>query len=164
MSGAPPSPAALELDPELRFAIVAARWHAELVDSLLAGAQDAFDEAGVSANRLLQWRVPGSFELPLAAQRLARAEGVAGVVALGVVVRGATPHFDYVCQACVQGLTRVALDCDRPVGCGVITADTIDQARQRAGWRQDGKRWVFAHRHNKGWDAALAVLELVALS
>ena len=163
MSGAPPPPEALVLDPDARFAIAAARWHAELVDSLLAGAVAAFAEAGVDASRLLQWRVPGCFELAWVAQRLARAEGVVGVVALGVVVRGDTPHFDYVCQACAQGLTRVALDCDRPVGFGVITADTMDQARHRAGWQRDGDRWVFADRHNKGRDAALAVLELAAL-
>ena len=86
------------------------------------------------------------------------------VVALGVVVRGATPHFDYVCHSCAQGLARVALDCDTPLGFGVITADDMAQARERAGWRQrDSGVWAFKERRNKGWDAAQAVLEMAVL-
>ena len=117
MSGAPPYPLSrLALPSQARFAIAATRWHEELVDSLCSGARDAFAEAGVEAEQMVELRVPGVFELPLAAQRLARLEGVVAVVALGVVVRGSTPHFDYVCQACTHGLTRVSLDCDTPLG------------------------------------------------
>lgn len=113
----------------MRVAIVAASWHTEVMDGLLAGARAALAEAGVT--EVTTVRVPGSFELPVAAQAVAGSHDA--VVALGVVVRGGTPHFDYVCSAATDGLSRVALDTGVPVGFGLLTCDTDEQARDRAG-------------------------------
>jgi 6,7-dimethyl-8-ribityllumazine synthase len=140
----------LERTEDLRVAVVAARWHAEVMDGLLAGAHRALDEAGVRAPLVL--RVPGSFELPVAAARAARS-GYDAVIALGVVVRGGTPHFDYVCQAATQGLTQVSVESGVPVGFGVLTCDTDEQARDRAG--------LPGSREDKGYEAAQAALATV---
>lgn len=113
----------------LKLAIVAASWHTEIMDGLLAGALRGAAEAGIA--RPLVVRVPGSFELPVAAARLAK--GCDAVVALGVVVRGGTPHFEFVCQAATNGLTQVAVTTGVPVGFGVLTCDTEEQALDRAG-------------------------------
>jgi 6,7-dimethyl-8-ribityllumazine synthase len=113
----------------LRVAIVAAQWHAQVMDGLIAGAQRSLAAAGVTDVRLV--RVPGSFELPLVAAKLA--ESVDAVVALGVVIRGGTPHFEYVCAAAADGLARVALDASTPVGFGLLTCDDEAQALDRAG-------------------------------
>lgn len=113
----------------LRIAIVAAEWHEVVMNGLIAGAQSACADAG-AAHVLV--RVPGAFELPLAAAACADA-GFDAVVALGCVIRGGTPHFDYVCQAATSGLSRVALDTRIPVGFGLLTCDTDQQARERAG-------------------------------
>ncbi len=115
---------------ELRVAVVAARWHETVMDGLLAGARRAADELGIPEPAVL--RVPGSFELPVAARALA-GRGYDAVVALGVVIRGGTPHFDYVCQGVTQGLTQVSVDTGVPVGFGVLTCDTEAQAVDRAG-------------------------------
>ena len=114
----------------LRVVVVAASWHQQVMDGLVAGALRALDEAGVTEHQVV--RVPGSFELPVAAQAAARS-GADAVVALGVVIRGGTPHFDYVCAAATDGLTRVALDTGVPVGFGVLTCDDEAQALDRAG-------------------------------
>jgi len=114
----------------LVVAIVAASWHAQVMDGLLAGARQACEVAGVRANVV---RVPGSFELPVVAAAAAKSGRFDAVVALGVVVRGGTPHFDYVCAAATDGLARVALDTGVPVGFGLLTCDTIEQALDRAG-------------------------------
>jgi len=114
----------------LRVAVVAASWHTTVMDGLLAGARSALADAGVTDPLVV--RVPGTFELPVAALHLARG-GHDAVVALGVVIRGGTPHFDYVCSAATDGLTRVALDTGVPVGFGVLTCDTEEQALARAG-------------------------------
>ncbi len=114
---------------------------------LLDGALRALREAGVTAPPVL--RVPGSFELPVAAARVAR-DGADAVVALGVVVRGGTPHFDYVCSAATHGLTSVAVDTGVPVGFGVLTCDTMEQALDRAG--------LPGSREDKGYEAAQAAL------
>jgi 6,7-dimethyl-8-ribityllumazine synthase len=132
----------------LRVAVVAARWHDQVMGGLLAGARRALTEAGVESSTLV--RVPGSFELPVAAQALAEA-GWSAVVALGVVVRGGTPHFDYVCRAVTDGLTRVALDTGVPVGFGVLTCDDETQALDRSGL--DGAK------EDKGYEAAHAAME-----
>ncbi|MGZ8750842.1 MAG: 6,7-dimethyl-8-ribityllumazine synthase [Pseudonocardia sp.] len=132
---------------ELRVAVVAARWHAEIMDALLEGALRALAEAGVREPLVL--RVPGSFELPVAAARLARRDYDA-VVALGVVVRGGTPHFDYVCQAATLGLTNVAVDTGVPVGFGVLTCDSVEQARERSG--------LPGSSEDKGYEAAQAAV------
>ncbi|MEV0946600.1 6,7-dimethyl-8-ribityllumazine synthase [Rhodococcus sp. NPDC049939] len=113
----------------LRLAIVAGRWHSEICDALIAGAQRVADEADVKDVTLA--RVAGAIELPVVAQALARTHDA--VVALGVVIRGGTPHFEYVCEAVTAGLTRVSLDENTPVGNGVLTTDTVQQAIDRSG-------------------------------
>jgi len=109
--------------------VVASLWHTEIMDALVAGAQRAADAAGATVRVT---RVPGAFEIPLVAARLALS-GADAVVALGVVIRGGTPHFEYVCDAVTSGLTRVALDTGIPVGFGILTTDNEEQALARAG-------------------------------
>lgn len=128
-----------------QVAIIAASWHDEIMTSLIAGAQRIAEAAGVTATLI---RVPGSFELPLVTQQAAATFDA--VVALGVVIRGGTPHFDYVCQAATLGLSRVALDTATPVGFGLLTCDDDEQARVRAGL--DGSQ------DNKGEEAMTAAL------
>ncbi|WP_053208119.1 6,7-dimethyl-8-ribityllumazine synthase [Jiangella muralis] len=135
---------------DLRVAVVASLWHQQVMDGLIAGALRALDEAGVHDPLIL--RVPGSFELPVVAARLARANYEA-VVALGVVVRGETPHFDYVCQAATDGLTRVAVDTGVPIGFGVLTCDDEAQALARAG--------LPGSKEDKGYEATQAALATV---
>ena len=130
----------------LRVAVVAASWHTTVMDGLLAGAERALAEAGIDATIV---RVPGSFELPVAVARLARC-GFDAVVALGVVIRGGTPHFDYVCSAATSGLTQVAVDTGVPVGFGVLTCDTEEQALDRAG--------LAGSSEDKGYEAAQAAV------
>ncbi len=113
----------------VRLAIVASTWHTEICDSLLAGSRKVADAWGVKDPTVV--RVLGAIEIPVVAQALAR--GHDAVVALGVVIRGATPHFDYVCDAVTQGLTRVSLDASTPVANGVLTTNNEEQARDRAG-------------------------------
>lgn len=115
---------------DLRVAVVAAQWHTQVMDGLVDGALRALRELGIDEPTLL--RVPGSFELPVAAKVLAD-RGYDAVVALGVVIRGGTPHFDYVCQGVTQGLTRISVDTGVPIGFGVLTCDTEEQALDRAG-------------------------------
>ncbi|HEX7188796.1 MAG TPA: 6,7-dimethyl-8-ribityllumazine synthase [Actinomycetes bacterium] len=130
----------------LRVAVVAAQWHTRVMDGLLAGARRGLADAGVTDVTVV--RVPGSFELPVAAGRLARDHDA--VVALGVVIRGGTPHFDFVCQAATEGLTRVSVDTGVPVGFGVLTCDDEQQALDRAGL--DGSH------EDKGHEAATAAV------
>jgi 6,7-dimethyl-8-ribityllumazine synthase len=132
--------------PDARVAIVAASWHEEVMDGLVDGALRACAEAGIDAPTLV--RVPGSFELPVVADRLARDHEA--VIALGVVIRGGTPHFDYVCSAATDGLSRVALDHGVPVGFGLLTCDDDQQARDRAG--------LPGSVEDKGHEAAAAAL------
>ncbi len=134
----------------LRVVIVAASWHARVMDGLLAGARRALEEAGVA--RVTEIRVPGSFELPVAAARAARS-GADAVIALGVVIRGGTPHFDYVCQAATTGLTDVAVSTGVPVGFGLLTCDDEAQALDRAGLPDS--------REDKGGEAAEAAIATV---
>lgn len=115
---------------DLRVAVIAAQWHTEVMDGLLNGALRALNALGIDEPTVL--RVPGSFELPVAARVLA-GRGYDAVVALGVVIRGGTPHFDYVCQGVTWGLTQVSVDTGVPVGFGVLTCDTEQQALDRAG-------------------------------
>jgi len=131
----------------LRVAVVAAQWHEVVMDGLIAGAERALADAHVGSSTVV--RAPGSFELPVVAKALAEL-GYDAVVALGVVIRGGTPHFDYVCNAVTDGLTRVALDTGVPVGFGVLTCDTEQQALDRAGL--DGST------EDKGYDATHAAL------
>lgn len=113
---------------DLRVAVVAAQWHDKVMDGLVDGALRALTDLGIDEPTLL--RVPGSFELPVAAKVLA-GRGYDAVVALGVVIRGGTPHFDYVCQGVTQGLTQVSVETGVPVGFGVLTCDTEEQALDR---------------------------------
>jgi 6,7-dimethyl-8-ribityllumazine synthase len=130
----------------LRLGIVATQWHPEITDTLLDRAVGAAGECGVGAPTVV--RVPGVVEIPVVAQELAR--GHDAVVALGVVVRGGTPHFEYVCDSVTAGLTRVALEESVPVGNGVLTCDTVEQALDRCG-KPDS-------REDKGWEATVAAL------
>ena len=112
----------------VRVAVVAASWHQAVMDGLLEGAQSYLAEVGAQVDVV---RVPGSFEIPVVAARLAGTHDV--VVALGVIIRGGTPHFEYVCNAVTDGLGRVALDSGTPVGFGILTCDSLEQALDRAG-------------------------------
>ena len=133
----------------LRVAVVAAQWHTVVMDGLVDGALRALTDAGVADVNVV--RVPGSFELPVAAARIAPTHDA--VVALGVVIRGDTPHFDYVCQAATMGLTDVSVRTGTPVGFGVLTCDTEEQALARAG--------LPGSREDKGHEAATAALATV---
>jgi 6,7-dimethyl-8-ribityllumazine synthase len=115
---------------DLRVAVIAAQWHEQVMNGLLDGAHRALKELGIEEPTVV--RVPGTFELPVAAKQLAD-RGYDAVVALGVVIRGGTPHFDYVCQGATLGLTQVAVTTGVPVGFGVLTCDTEQQALDRAG-------------------------------
>lgn len=132
---------------ELRVAVVAACWHEQVMDGLLAGARRALADYQVEAPTVV--RVPGSFELPVVAAALAE-KGYEAVVALGVVIRGGTPHFEYVCSAATDGLSRVALDSGVSVGFGLLTCDTEEQALARAG--------LEGSTENKGYEATAAAL------
>ncbi|ROR73667.1 6,7-dimethyl-8-ribityllumazine synthase [Bogoriella caseilytica] len=130
----------------LSVVIVASQWHAAIMDGLIAGAMRATEESGAEVTLL---RVPGSFELPVAAAAAARS-GADAVVALGVIIRGGTPHFDYVCQAATSGLTDVSVQTGVPVGFGVLTTDDEAQALDRAG--------LPGSREDKGAEAAQAAI------
>jgi len=131
----------------LSLAIAAARWHAEITDSLVRRARAAALACGIGDPLIV--RVPGAGELPVVAAELAGAHDA--VACLGAVIRGGTPHFEYVCDAVTAGLTRVALDARTPVGNGVLTCDTLEQARDRCGL--DGSH------EDKGWEAVVAALD-----
>ena len=136
-----------------RFAIVAARFNQLIVDRLIEGAEDALYRHGISDDRIdLVW-VPGSFELPLVAQKLASKDDYAAVICLGCVIQGETDHYDYVCAQTASGIARVALETGKPVIFGVLTCDTLEQAMNRAGGKAG----------NKGSDAALAALEMTSV-
>lgn len=131
----------------LRVVIIAATWHQTISEGLIAGAQRTLEAAGAEHSLV---RVPGSFELALGAQA-AFAGGADAVVALGVIIRGGTPHFDYVCQSLTHGLTETALRTAVPVGNGVLTCDTLEQALDRAG--------LPGSSEDKGWEAVVAALD-----
>lgn len=137
--------------PDLRVAVAAAQWHETVMKGLVDGARRALGELGLGEPAVV--RVPGSFELPVAARALAGL-GYDAVVALGVVIRGGTPHFDYVCQGVTQGLTQVSVDTGIPVGFGLLTCDTEEQARDRAG--------LPGSAEDKGHEAAVAAVATAA--
>jgi 6,7-dimethyl-8-ribityllumazine synthase len=132
---------------DLSLAIAATRWHAEVTDCLVERAVAAAVACGIAEPLVV--RVPGAVELPVVAAELARRHDA--VACLGAVVRGGTPHFDYVCDAVTYGLTRVPLDTGTPVGNGVLTCDTLDQAIDRCGGQGSSE--------DKGWDAVIAALD-----
>lgn len=150
MSGAG-APAAEELSAEgLRVAIVASRWYAEVTDAMTDSAITTCADAGASSD---VFRVPGAFELPVVCAAVAPDHDA--VIAIGLVVRGGTPHFDYVCRAATDGLTRVALDTGTPIGFGLLTCDSMEQAHDRAGLPHSSE--------DKGREATLAALETALL-
>jgi 6,7-dimethyl-8-ribityllumazine synthase len=132
---------------DLRVAVVAALWHTTVMDGLLGGARRSLADSKV--RDVTELRVPGTFELPVAAARLARA-GFDAIVALGVVIRGGTPHFEYVCSAATEGLTQVAVSTGVPIGFGVLTCDNDEQAIDRAG--------LPGSKEDKGYEATAAAL------
>ncbi len=135
------------------FGIVVSRFNSFITDRLLSGAVDFLVRHGAASDGIDVFKVPGAFELPLAARRLARTGRYDAVVALGAVIRGATPHFEYVAAETTKGLAQVALEVDLPVAFGVLTTDTIEQAIERAGSKAG----------NKGAEAAASALEMVDL-
>ncbi|MER7921105.1 MULTISPECIES: 6,7-dimethyl-8-ribityllumazine synthase [unclassified Streptomyces] len=135
---------------DLRVAVIAAQWHEKVMDGLVNGALRALGDLGIDEPTLI--RVPGSFELPVAAKVLAARYDA--VVALGVVIRGGTPHFDYVCQGVAQGLTQVSVETGVPVGFGVLTCDTEEQALDRAG--------IEGSSEDKGHEAVIAAVSTAA--
>ena len=136
-----------------RFAILASRFNEPITSKLLDGARDALARHGVAVGDVDVIWVPGAWELPAAARRLLASERYDALVAVGAVIRGDTPHFDYVAGEASRGLAQASADFDRPIGFGVLTCDDTDQAVARAG----------GSHGNKGWDAAIAALEMADL-
>jgi len=138
----------------LRFAIAASRFNHFVVDRMVEGCLDALERHGCDLGKCLLVRVPGSFELPSVVRRLAAKKEYDAVIAIGAVIRGGTPHFDYIAAEVTKGLAQVALETAKPIAYGVITTDTIEQAIERAGTKAG----------NKGWEAALSAIEMADLA
>jgi 6,7-dimethyl-8-ribityllumazine synthase len=136
----------------LRVAVVASRWHTQIMGGLTAGADRFLEDVGISHDDVTRLAAPGSFELPVLAARAARSHDA--VVALGVVIRGGTPHFEYVCSAATDGLTKVSVEAETPVGFGLLTCDDEQQALDRAG--------LEGSREDKGYEAAHAAVATAA--
>ncbi|MCB0276961.1 MAG: 6,7-dimethyl-8-ribityllumazine synthase [Calditrichaeota bacterium] len=136
-----------------KFAIVAGRFNALIGNNLIDGAVDCLMRHGAAREAILICKVPGAVEIPLAAQKLSRNPDIDAVIGLAVIIRGATPHFDYVAGTVSTGLANLALESGKPMAFGVLTTDTIEQAVERAGTKAG----------NKGWDAALTAIEMVNL-
>ncbi len=133
-----------------KIAIVVSRWNSNITEKMLNGALKALNGNGIYKEDILVVRCPGSFEIPLTAQHILETQEVDGVIALGVVIRGGTPHFEYVCDAVTQGVLKLNLTYQKPVAFGVLTTDDVKQAMDRAG-----------EKGNKGGEAALALLEMI---
>ncbi len=138
---------------DLRFAILAARFNDFVVEPLVRGAFDALKRHGATEKQIEIVRVPGAFDLPIVARKLALSRRYEALIALGAVIRGQTPHFDYVAGECASGIARIALESGVPIAFGVLTTDTVEQAIDRAGGKAG----------NKGADAALTALEMANL-
>lgn len=139
--------------PQGKFALVVGRFNSFVVESLVSGAIDTLVRHGVNESDITVIRAPGAFELPLVAQRVAQREEFAAIIALGAVIRGGTPHFEYVAGECTKGLAQVSMQYDVPLSFGVLTVDSIEQAIERSGTKAG----------NKGAEAALSALEMVSL-
>ncbi|MFZ5591212.1 MAG: 6,7-dimethyl-8-ribityllumazine synthase [Bacillota bacterium] len=137
----------------IKVGIVIGRFNEFITSKLLSGAMDALLRHGVEEQDIAQAWVPGAFEIPLVAKKMAQSKKYDAVICLGAVIRGATPHFDYVAAEVSKGIAKVSLDSEVPVIFGVITADTIEQAIERAGTKAG----------NKGWDAAVTAIEMANL-
>ncbi|MFT7404799.1 6,7-dimethyl-8-ribityllumazine synthase [Zhongshania sp.] len=136
-----------------KFAIVVGRWNSFVVESLLDGALDTLRRHGVADDNITIVRAPGAFEIPLICQKVAESKNYDAIIALGAVIRGGTPHFEYVAGECVKGLAQVTMQHGVPVAFGVLTVDTIEQAVERAGTKAG----------NKGEEAAMSAIEMVSL-
>lgn len=136
-----------------RFALVVARFNSFIVEQLVTGALDAIARNGGDLDQVAIYRVPGGFELPVIAEKIAQGGGFDAIIALGAVIRGATPHFDYVANEATKGLAQVGLNHTLPIAFGVLTVDTIEQAIERAGTKAG----------NKGAEAALSAIEMADL-
>ena len=146
----------IDVKPELAgrsVALVVGRWHQQIADGLLKGAIDALNDCGVDEDHITLVYVPGAYEIPLATKKLAETSRYAAIVALGAVIRGDTPHFEYVAGECVRGISDVSMEYDVPVAFGVLTVDNLDQALVRSDDNND----------NKGREAVLAALEMARL-
>jgi len=137
----------------MKFGIVASRFNDFICGRLIDGAVDALTRAGADEKDILIYKVPGAFELPATAKKLAKTAKFDAVICLGAVIRGATPHFEYISAEVTKGIASVGLETEVPVAFGVLTTDTIEQAIERAG----------AKSGNKGWDAAMSAIEMVDL-
>ena len=137
----------------LKFGIVASRFNDFICGKLIEGAMDALKRSGADEKDINIVRVPGAFEIPLAAKKLAKSGKFDAVICLGAVIRGATPHFEYVSSEVSKGIALVTLETEVPVAFGIITSDTIEQAIERAGTKSG----------NKGWDAAISAIEMANL-
>ena len=138
---------------DARIALLVSRFNSFVVESLLAGAIDTLKRHGADERDLQIVRVPGAYEMPIAAQRLAASKRFEAIIALGAVIRGGTPHFEYVAGECTKGLSQVSLQYDIPIAFGVLTVDTIEQAIERAGTKAG----------NKGAEAAMSTIEMISL-
>ncbi len=137
----------------LKFAVIVSRFNEFITSKLLDGAVDALLRHGSSEENIDVIKVPGSFEIPLVAKKIAKKKSYDAIICLGTIIRGATPHFEYVASEAAKGIALVSLEAEIPVAFGVITADTIEQAIERAGTKSG----------NKGWDAALVAVEMAQL-
>jgi 6,7-dimethyl-8-ribityllumazine synthase len=137
----------------MRFGIVASRFNDFISGRLIEGAVDALTRAGADEKEIQIVRVPGAFELPITAKKMAKSGRFDAVICLGTVIRGATPHFEYISAEVSKGIAMVGLETEMPVAFGVLTTDTIEQAIERAGTKSG----------NKGWDAAMSAIEMVDL-
>jgi len=136
-----------------RYVLVVGRWNSFVVESLVSGALDTLRRHGVGDDRITLVRAPGAFEIPLVCKKLAEKKQYDAIIALGAVIRGGTPHFEYVAGECTKGLAQVMMEYGVPVAFGVLTVDTIEQAIERAGTKAG----------NKGAEAASSALEMVSL-
>lgn len=137
-----------------RYVLVVARWNSFVVEHLLEGALDTLRRHGISDDQMHIVRVPGAFEIPIACQKLAQRDDCDAIIALGAVIRGGTPHFEYVAGECTKGLAQVQMETGKPIAFGVLTVDSIEQAVERSGTKAG----------NKGAEAAISALEMVSLS
>ena len=144
----------LVVPPGARFALVVSRFNHFIVDRLVEGALDAIVRHGGDASMITIVRVPGAWEIPIVVARLAQKKSIDAIIALGAVIRGSTPHFDYVAAEVTKGIATVSMQTGVPVAFGVLTTDSIEQAIERAGTKAG----------NKGWEAAVSAIEMVALS
>lgn len=137
----------------LRVAVVAARWNSIISDLLVQGAGESFLKHGGTPENFSVYRVPGCFEIPVVCRALSEKAEIDGIVALGALLKGETDHYQYICQSLVSGITQIELSSGKPIGFGVIQADSLEQAMQRAGGKVG----------NKGWEATISVVETLQL-